>query len=101
MSCYRAREGVAKDPVRLNIGDRARFLLPLRSIAVINGAAHSCTGPRSGGADGKLGRYQRPLRGRGWHTGQVCEERFMNCSRLITPARPASAHRLHGWPVRP
>ncbi|BAS17533.1 hypothetical protein AHiyo8_58360 [Arthrobacter sp. Hiyo8] len=46
-------------------------------------------------------RYQRPLRGFGWQIGHVYEERFMNCSRLITPGSPTAEHRLHGSPARP
>ena len=40
--------------------------------------------------------HQRPLLGRGWHLGQLYDDRFMNFSR-----RTGVPHRGHGSPTRP
>ena len=40
--------------------------------------------------------HQRPRRGRGWHFGQLKDDRFMNLSR-----RTAVPQRGHGCPARP
>ena len=45
--------------------------------------------------------YSRALRGFGWHTGQLYEERFMKVSRRILVASPAAAQRGQGPPSRP
>lgn len=40
--------------------------------------------------------YQRPLRGRGWQTGQEYEDRFMNASRRI--GVPQRSQGSPSWP---
>lgn len=44
---------------------------------------------------------KRPFLGRGWQTGQVWDERFINCSRRIVEWIPAAAHRPQGCPSLP
>ncbi len=51
---------------------------------------------RGGAADGAAASYQRARRGRGWHRGQVNDERFMNGSR-----RTRVPQRGHGLPSCP
>jgi len=48
------------------------------------------------GEPGLSAAHQRPLRGRGWHLGQLNEDLFMNGSR-----RTGVPHLRHGWPARP
>ena len=43
----------------------------------------------------------RARRGFLWHRAHRYEERFANCSRTITPSRPAASQRGHGCPARP
>ena len=81
-------------------------------LVLVNGTAGFITPvfqriPHSGTAESAESRrfvrpsYQRPLRGRGWQTGQVWDDRFMNWSRRMIALIPAAAHRLHGSPWRP